>query len=294
MRTLTAIILITTASIFLSCEKIVDNVDIPLQQPKIVVTCFISPEDSIIKAFVYLSSPIFTYSNTDNYTPVNNAVVKISDFTNERTLTYGGMSEEYYRISTAQFPVLPGNNYRLSVSVPGYDNVEATCKVPLYPNQSLQFLSFDSVQEDEYNWKYIFKTEFTDFNGMGDYYRVAGVITSVYDYGSGTPDTTQNQIYVQFDKEYLSDKINDGQKFQNVFEHWMGYYMEKEYGEKYISAEFFLLSTDENYYQFHKSLSAYSGDDPFSEPVIVYSNINGGLGAFGAYRQYSVKFLFPN
>jgi len=294
MKTYITIALSIFILFFSSCEKIVDNVDIPLQQPKVVVSCFISPEDTLIKAFIYLSSPIFSNSNTDNYTPVNNAVVKISDYTNEATLAYQSMSHEYYSIGTDIFPILPGNNYRLTVSVPGYDNVEASCHVPLYANQSMQFLSFDSIQEDEYAWKYIFKTEFTDFSGVGDFYRVSGVITSVYDYGSGAADTSWNQIYTQFDKEYLSDKLVDGQKIQSVFEYWIGYYMEKEYGEKFLSAEFFLLTTDENYYRFHRSLSSYSGDDPFSEPTIVYSNINGGLGAFGAYRKSSVKFIFPN
>jgi hypothetical protein len=49
-----------------------------------------------------------------------------------------------------------------------------------------------------------------------------------------------------------------------------------------------LLNVDEHYYRYHTTLRLYSGDDPFSEPAPIYSNIVGGLGVFGAYNKTTV------
>jgi hypothetical protein len=53
----------------------------------------------------------------------------------------------------------------------------------------------------------------------------------------------------------------------------------------------YLLNTDKSYYDYHRSLGNYdSGDDPFTEPSPVFSNVNGGLGIFAAYTVDSLIF----
>jgi len=289
MKNIKLSFIIILSIILYSCEKTVDNVDVPQQEPKLVVHCYISPEDSIINAYVYLSVPIFSYYDLDNYTPVTNAIVKISDFSNEAQLLYNGFDR--YTISANSFPILPGNNYRLSVSAPGYTSVEGFCKVPLYMNQTLQLLSVDSVKIDDYNYEYKYKTQFIDNNGEGDFYRIAGNMVIVYTYDSMYADTFSNILYPKYGQEYFSDKTKDGEKILSELNYYKYYYEDKiNSEEEIISLCFILLTTDEHYYKFHKSLSNYTGDDPFSEPTIVYSNIENGLGVFGAYRKYVIDY----
>ena len=53
-----------------------------------------------------------------------------------------------------------------------------------------------------------------------------------------------------------------------------------------------LLNTDISYYEFHRSLRQQRGDTPFTEPSLVYTNVEGGLGVFAGYNQ-SVKIIKP-
>jgi len=278
---------------FTACEKIVDNVDIPVQEAKLVVNCYISPEDTLIKASVYASVPIWSVSAYNDYTPISTATVKIATGNTEKTLAYNTQEGEYV-LNAASFPIQEDVVYRLSVSAPGFTPVDATCKVPLQINKSLTFLSFDSIEGDQYATEYKLKTEFTDFSGLGNYYRIGGYSITLYDNGNGSVgDTSYMSLYSKNDQEFMADKDNDGQKIQSELNYWKYKYEDGMGSEKLLGLKLFLLTTDEHYYKFHKSLSGYAGDDPFSEPTIVYSNFNNGLGVFGAYRKYTIDYTFP-
>ena len=187
------------------------------------------------------------------------------------------------------------HSYNLKVDAPGYTSVEASCKVPILNNQSLHLLSFDSISGNQNSVEYKFKVEFTDFSGIGNYYRIGGDLKVLYDSSMGmSADTGYNALSAKLNQEFLTDKVADGQKMlselnYNKYNNEFGYG-----GEKLIGLKLVLLTTDENYYKYHKSLSGYVGDDPFSEPTIVYSNIHNGLGVFAAYRKYTVNVNFPN
>jgi len=55
-----------------------------------------------------------------------------------------------------------------------------------------------------------------------------------------------------------------------------------------------LQSISESYYQYLKTIAAnQSGEDFFSEPVQIYTNIQNGLGIFGSYTNSSKVFELP-
>jgi hypothetical protein len=59
-----------------------------------------------------------------------------------------------------------------------------------------------------------------------------------------------------------------------------------------IAIRAYLLSTDEAYFRYHRTLNQQrksSADDPFSEPVLIYSNLTGGLGVFAAFNRTEVR-----
>jgi hypothetical protein len=49
----------------------------------------------------------------------------------------------------------------------------------------------------------------------------------------------------------------------------------------------YLLNVDENYYRYHDGVARQDEvrDNPFAEPVPIPTNIQGGLGCFGAYNR---------
>jgi len=52
---------------------------------------------------------------------------------------------------------------------------------------------------------------------------------------------------------------------------------------------FFLALTDIHYYNYHRSVFNFDGENPFSEPSPVYSNIEGGLGVFAAFNGSTIE-----
>jgi hypothetical protein len=55
--------------------------------------------------------------------------------------------------------------------------------------------------------------------------------------------------------------------------------------------EVWMLNCNYDYYNFHNSLYTNQGGDPFSEPTLMYTNVEGGLGVFAAAN--AVKLILP-
>ena len=55
-----------------------------------------------------------------------------------------------------------------------------------------------------------------------------------------------------------------------------------------------LLSVDEHYYKYHDKINNYEYGGPFSEPTILYSNIENGLGVLGSYTKRYKDYKITN
>ena len=69
--------------------------------------------------------------------------------------------------------------------------------------------------------------------------------------------------------------------------------MNNNYGNSSITIlsntiEFMLLSCEKSYYDHHRSVQNFDNNNPFAEPSLISSNINGGLGCFAAYNRSSI------
>src|SRR5687767_1312601 len=95
------------------------TIKLPAPETKLVATCFITPEDSIISAVVRSSTPQFgPQDSTAVYKDdISNAVVKISDGTTSVTLPFDN-DLFFYKVSTINFPIVPGRTYYFDVSTP--------------------------------------------------------------------------------------------------------------------------------------------------------------------------------
>jgi Domain of unknown function (DUF4249) len=91
--------------------------------------------------------------------------------------------------------------------------------------------------------------------------------------------------------ELFSDSKNDGSLFASGIGRFPNNFSVGSSATNVkIKIELILISCDEGYFNYHKSLENYSGNNPFSEPTLVSSNITGGLGCFGAYNQSRLAF----
>ena len=88
--------------------------------------------------------------------------------------------------------------------------------------------------------------------------------------------------------ELKDDKGKDGQVLTANFK-----YIESGAMNSPIGFEIILMKVDVNYYNYYKTLNNYADGDPFAEPVILFSNIQNGLGVFCNFQTEKRRlFLF--
>lgn len=255
---------------FSACEKDAD-VELPVVESKLVISSFISPEDTIVKVGVTISQPLYNNSNSNQYSAVSYATVQITNGTTVQTMAYNA-DENYYFVSAAIFPITVGTTYNLTVSTPDGKNANASTSIPAQ-NATLIYTA-EAVNNQSAGDTYAFRTEWNDTPGAEDYYRLVYYDRFVYNF-----DT----IYQEAFSNNFSDKDKDGTTMKEQFEIYA------YSGAGFSNGELHLIHASKEYYLYHKKLTeaAFSGG-PFSEPVQMYSNINGGYGVFAGYNPYKI------
>lgn len=255
---------------FSACEKDAD-VELPVVESKLVISSFISPEDTIVKVGVTISQPLYNNSNSNQYSAVSYATVQITNGTTVQTMAYNA-DKNYYFVSAAIFPITVGTTYNLTVSTPDGKNANASTSIPAQ-NATLIYTA-EAVNNQSNGDTYAFRTEWNDIPGAEDYYRLVYYDRFVYDF-----DT----IYQEAFSNNFSDKDKDGTTMKEQFEIYA------YSGAGFSNGELHLIHASKEYYLYHKKLTeaAFSGG-PFSEPVQMYSNINGGYGVFAGYNPYKI------
>ena len=220
-------------------------------------------------------------------------------------------------ISASEIP-LPGSTYRLEVSLPGYQSVSSEAVLPTpVPIISLDTTRITYRESDmDFLWEWSewnVSLRFRDPPGEENYYRlvlrqVSGYYTGdkFLPYSDEYPVVVDEQevLWIQTDDPLLNPEEENsifGSDVPNAFSVFSDELISgKEYELDFILNPYFeyldtsyheffqfrieLQSISKDLYQYLMSYSAQwmLGDDLFSEPVIVHSNVNGGLGIFGA------------
>ncbi len=294
------------ACLFLfGCDSLKQEVDprgLSSEPEKIVVACFISPQDTVLAARIGRSSTILGPDN-QVIPDVSNAVVTLSDGTRSVVLkktVNNLLGYTYYRARPEQIPVVVGKTYTLTVSVPNGQPVSASCTVP--EPVAIGGVVIDSAITNEFGRvrkRYYARLRWTDPAGQVNYYRVAGnnEVTSAgrIQNGPNTPvrDTTFTSISTWYyeNGSTLLDLGRDGQELISP-RGIMGTPVSFVNGQSQFSAPrgkvtVYLLNVDENYYRYHDEVARQSKvrNNPFAEPVLIQTNIRDGLGCFGAYNK---------
>lgn len=291
------------------CDSLKQEVEpkgISRQPEKLVVACFISPQDTVLAARVTRTSPVLGVGS--QYNPdISNATVTLSDggrsvLLQSRFDPNGGygFSRLYYRANATELPIIVGKTYTLTVRVPDGRQVTATCTVP--EPVTLQSVVLYSAVTNEFGRsrkEYYARLRWRDPAGRPNYYRVAG--DSEYSYTSqirtsATSPVRDTTIRMRgnwyFNNGWITTDLDrDGQEFVSgrgrlpIAYSWVN--GQQQTSRPTGQANAYLLNVDENYYLYHDAFGRQIevGDNPFAEPVPILTNIQGGLGCFGAYNK---------
>ncbi len=265
------IIALLTIGFISACDSMESEVDVPATDPKLVVYSYISPDQDSVKVWVTQSVPLYTTHPyfSDQYPPITDATVTISDGTQTFPLQFSAAIGQYF---TTDFQPQSGATYSLEVITPRNQKATAQCTVP---NTAIPVIEFISIEQDPTETQLRALTfGIQDAAGNGNYYRVSAAIYYHYE---GMSEAYFNKIYFDKGEEFISDINNNG----GVFIYKTGWIYP---GAPTDKLEISVFITDENYFNYHRTINTYQDENPFSEPTPVYSNINGGLGVFAAYR----------
>lgn len=254
--------------LFASCEETA-NVDVPEADVVLVLSSFITPQDSFIRVKVSRSIPVFGPVNNTNPN-VSDATVTIYGNSSSVQLNYNA-TYEWYEIPTTVFPVNVGNEYHLVVTEPGGLQADAYTTVPLAPPSFT--CSANTIVYSSYEREARFTISVSDPGGTNNYYRF-----NPYNmvYSTWNLDSTLENGYWNW--TLFSDANEDGSTVTETASSWYSNYN----GDSVLAYYAYLFNCNYDYYRFHQSIYNYTGDDPFSEPSLIYTNVNEGLGIFAA------------
>ncbi|WP_165840940.1 DUF4249 domain-containing protein [Larkinella punicea] len=276
-----------------SCQNLRQEVEpeqLADQPVKLLVACFISPQDTVLAAKVARSRPILDDETVTNL-EITNATVTLQTGSRSVVLTYHPRLR-YYRASPNQFPIRAGETYQISVQTPDGQSVEARTTVP--EAVSLQQVRLDSevvLENDQVRKRFFAKYIWSDFPTHTNYYQTEGTFT--HRCSGCSPEKTIHEP-VQFPGKqglYSDQESNGGRMVSDPGYLGVSIPSNQPFFPTLFSKPFVLtadlLHLNADYYRYHQALQRQQEveSNPFAEPVPIPTNIRGGLGCFGAYSR---------
>lgn len=279
-----------------SCETLINDVDpdrLPRSDSKLVVHGYLSPQDTVISIAVNLSTQLIGGSlDLGNNTTVSlpDAIVTLSNQGKSIPLSFDS-KRGTYRIKPTAIPIMEGQTYTLKVVRNG-QTAESSCTVP-------KAVAIQSIRKDSVDARapsplkdYLYHIVWKDPEGQANYYRVGGYIYQTQRVQTG-PNIYENMPTIQplnFREnnrtgEFISDERTDGLLLVSIAGRAYTYYSQgtSPFTNQYV--ELILLSCEKTYYDYHKAVRNFDGNNPFAEPSLIPSNIKNGLGCFAAYNR---------
>ena len=269
-------IVVIVLAISLGCEpELVTKIPLPTENQKLAVSAFLTPGSDKHSFYVDASIPnnfISTYDPWDTA-----IVVMISDGTKSVRLIQD--DDGYFSFYDHQLPVIHGKRYFLEASAPGIPKaISASTMIPEDFDPQFEVIKIDTSGYTEDYEKLEFIVRFRDVPGTKDFYRITAYATWLREYPGFTDTVLWEMNSRNSQPQLVKDEGKDGGWLQFNFSLSLG----KDTRSWLSSVETVIYRVDEDYYKFHYPfvITDYYNDNPFSEPIIVHSNVKNGYGIF--------------
>ena len=258
--------------------------------PQVNVSCFIKANDTVKLRLSFLLGDTLTGSVLAKKDYITNADVYLYEdniFKEKLFLTEVPTTQTYqigWYFSQNFFPT-EEHHYQLKIFAPGYDTLYAETYIP-------KAIAIDSVLiNGEKSHDTIYYKGENNYN-INICFKDNKDILNYYNYWSNVPFISYDPVIeacspssdyfssMYFRYTFISDEIFNGNNY--ILSTQISIYSEyfKYYSNMPVYFKLYSLSYDT--YAFYKSAYLYQKkfDNPMSEPVIIYSNINNGIGIF--------------
>ncbi|SOD96146.1 DUF4249 domain-containing protein [Spirosoma fluviale] len=300
------ITLLAVIGMFTGCSSLRNEVDpsqLGFAAPKLVVTSYLSPQDTNLAVKVTRSKTVVSDDSLDTGgSNVTNATVTLAEGNRSVTLRYNSpnspvdsLKQPYYSASARLLPIVAGRTYTLTVVTPNGERATSTCTIPAPVRPTA--VTFDSTTENQGRSllrRYYVLARWQDPPAQANYYQVTGFFQYTTKCDScGAKQVGATQLSISDDNRGLfSDAGVDGTQMisgkayvsstpftSNQLTNFYGQY-------RNATVTVNLMSVDQHYYQFQEAVIRQRRvrNNPFAEPVLIPSNIQGGLGCFAGYN----------
>ncbi len=319
-KILLIVLFITVTTIMQSCVKEID-ISMPDSQKSMVLNGFIQPDSAIT---VNISRSMGALEDGDVPFLEN---VEVSLYENNiliETLQYS-QNGNY----TSDKTIKENATYKIEAESQNLKNIITDCRIPDKPviisvdttkETKIEVYEnyYNDVSYNDTNYVTIvnFDIKIDDPSGKENYYFLAiSQVEEVYDYDNWDYQTNKPEflgyqdVYTYYNGsdfifkenyftlngikgQIFTDDIFNGKEF-NITVNITNYQdlkdEENHFEEKYKIA---LLSINKELYQYIRSYNknAETGDNPFAQPVQVFSNIENGMGIFAGYNPVFYEF----
>ncbi|MDE2734018.1 MAG: DUF4249 domain-containing protein [Gemmatimonadota bacterium] len=277
-----------------ACEQVIKP-DLPEHTPRLVLQAFFTP-DSTWAAFVGRSTGILE-AMPEREMSVADAEVDL--------LTGGQVIDrlEFFQRERVYMwekgALQTGESYSLRVAAPGFATIEATDAIPTpVPTAVVSYLTHTSDRsESRIKGDMSIKLEIQDPPGETNYYQIRMFTffrSELYEGSFTTQDPSiiaDNAADEPFNESFYTapffkDTLFDGQTHQIELS---GNYNAPEHSRFYVQ----VLYTSETYYEYLRSSRLHDSaqDNPFAEPISVYSNVENGYGIFAGYSSQTFELV---
>lgn len=282
------------------CDYYVLEVEIPDDDPKLVINSFFHP-DSTLEVYIFEGVSILDYSAEGL---ILNANVKLYNKDGEQVASLSKSDSNLYDPYKSRFFPQPNEKYRIEVNYPGFpmafgeEVIPEDTAVLTQVNLKRLDLTPDSLT---YLKKYALSFTLNDPVGK-DYYEI--IVQNRYrgPYGptyGNVELSSKDPIFSLFPEGYsliFEDDLFDGNARIIKVEFEAEDYSCLE-GEECYDDNMRLLvrKTSESYFRFNSTYDLYGSLDgnPLAEPVRVYSNIKNGFGIFAGYQTSKFPLIVP-
>jgi hypothetical protein len=250
-----------------SCERDAD-IALPESKPKMSLACFISPNQPI-QATLIPVIPVFGAQPGSKKELIPNATIGITDGIDTAFMVL--VNQSHYEVPSGALAIQAGKKYTLFAKADGFPGITASCTVPTLLPSNLQ-LTYSALNRAE-DSLYTVQLNWLDPLAEDNYYRVEASTTD-----SLVSGAVRTYDYL-FPTHFYSDLLHPGEAIQSGTGSYAS--LPRFVGKRWVLAQ--LITCDVNYYRYHLSLESVAKGNPFQEPVSLYSNVDGGVGCFGAY-----------
>ena len=251
------------------------KIDVPEHTPQLAITSQMAAGDTAAWVYVTHSQGILENGQAD---PIVNATVEL--FKNGQLLETIPFMEDRFYVKELGSPLAEdGAEYQLKISADGFEPIAATQIMPTpVPILSATYeaegaLDIDGERVDEIT------IEFEDPGQEENYYLIYIVVKS--EFGSGyDPYLHQlDPLAEQFDEgQYLKDDSFNGKKYSWRVGIYPQHFQPGDNSKIFVWLQ--SVSRDQYFYERSVFLAEEADDNPFAEPVIIHSNVEGGQGIF--------------